>query len=148
MELILFCGLQGAGKTSFYQKRFSATHLRISMDMLRTRRRERAILSACLGCGQRCVIDNTNPTLAERAVYIEAARRHHFAVVGYYFDVPMEICLRRNSGREGKARISKVGLYSVRAKLVEPSLSEGFDKIYTVDDEGRTALMSESAGEV
>ena len=144
MQMMLFCGLQGAGKTSFYQRHFASTHLRISMDMLRTRRRERAILSACLDIGQRCVVDNTNPTLAERAVYIEAARQHHFSVVGYYFDVPIEICLARNAARQGKARISKVGLYSARARLVIPDIAEGFDEIRSVSAEGEVTLLAKA----
>jgi predicted kinase len=144
MQMMLFCGLQGAGKTSFYQRHFASTHLRISMDMLRTRRRERAILSACLDIGQRCVVDNTNPTLAERAVYIEAARQHHFRIIGYYFDVPIEICLARNAAREGKARISKVGLYSARARLVIPDIAEGFDEIRSVSAEGEVTLLAKA----
>jgi predicted kinase len=146
MQLMLFCGLQGSGKTTFYQQHFAATHLRISMDMLRTRRREKAILAACFGVGQRCVIDNTNPTVAERSVYIAAARENHFTIVGYYFDVPIETCLARNAVREGKARISKVGLYAVRAKLVPPALAEGFAQIYTVDGDGRAKLTAEAGG--
>ena len=142
MEMLLFCGLQGAGKTSFYQRHFAATHLRISMDMLRTRRREKAILSACLACGQRCVIDNTNPSAAERAVYIQAARGKHFIVTGYWFDVPLTICLERNAARKGKARISDVGLYAARAKLQPPALEEGFARLYSVDAEGVTTLLA------
>jgi len=145
MELVLFCGLQGAGKTSFYHRHFAATHLRISMDMLRTRRREKAILLACLQCGQRCVVDNTNPTAAERAVYIAAAREHHFSVAGYYFDVPVATCLTRNAARQGKARISEIGLFAARAKLVPPDLGEGFQRIFSVDQQGEIALLAEAA---
>ncbi len=145
MELILFCGLQGAGKTSFYQRHFAATHLRISMDMLRTRRREKAILHACLDTGQRCVVDNTNPSVAERAAYIAAAREQHFTVTGYYFDVPVKVCLARNAGREGKARISKVGLFAARARLVPPDIAEGFARIFSVDSEGAVTLLAEAA---
>lgn len=148
MEMLLFCGLQGAGKTSFYQRHFSTTHLRISLDMLRTRRRERAILSACLECGQRCVIDNTNPTAAERAVYIAAAREKHFAVIGYFFDVPLTVCLVRNGGRTGKARIKEAGLLAARAKLTTPDLAEGFGRIYAVNAKGEVTLIAESGDEV
>jgi predicted kinase len=146
MELLLFCGLQGAGKTTFYQRHFSTTHLRISMDMLRTRRREHAILSACLETGQRCVIDNTNPTVEERRVYIDAAREKHFAVTGYFFDVPLATCLARNAERSGKARITETGLFSVRAKLAPPAIGEGFARIYWVDAEGNAALLTEGNG--
>ncbi len=37
MEAVVFCGIQGSGKTSFYRERLLATHVRISLDLLRTR---------------------------------------------------------------------------------------------------------------
>ena len=47
MEAVIFSGLQGAGKSSFYLARFFTTHVRINLDMLKTRRRERMLLDAC-----------------------------------------------------------------------------------------------------
>ena len=32
MELVLFVGLQGAGKTSFYRRAFAETHAHVSRD--------------------------------------------------------------------------------------------------------------------
>lgn len=147
LELILFCGLQGAGKTTFYNQHLSATHLRLSLDMLRTRRRERLILAACLEGGQRCVVDNTNPTIAERAPYIAAAKAHHFAVVAYYFDVSADTCLVRNAGRSGKARVPDRGLLATRAKLQVPSCAEGFARVYRIglDADGVPAMENDDA---
>ena len=36
----MLCGVQGSGKTTLYRDRFLATHVRVSMDLLRTRARE------------------------------------------------------------------------------------------------------------
>jgi predicted kinase len=83
METVILVGLQGAGKSSFYKERFFATHLRLSLDMLKTRHRERRLLRACVETGQRFVVDNTNPSRAERQVYIRAAKPAGFRVVGY-----------------------------------------------------------------
>ena len=47
MEAILFVGIQGAGKSSFFRERFFDTHVRINLDMLRSRRREEILLNAC-----------------------------------------------------------------------------------------------------
>ncbi len=96
MEAVIFAGLQGAGKSTFYQERFFATHLCISLDMLKTRHRERRFLQTCLETRQPFVVDNTNPTRAERQVYIEAARQAGFRVIGYYFQSKIEGCKRRN----------------------------------------------------
>jgi predicted kinase len=140
MELIIFCGAQGAGKTSFYQNTFAKTHLRISMDMLKTRRRETAILNACLNCGQRCVIDNTNPTVADRARYISAAKAFHFTPIIYFFETPIEQCLIRNNSRTGKERIPERGVHATYLKLEMPMLEEGVASIYIVDAAGQARL--------
>lgn len=67
MEAILFIGIQGAGKSTFFQQRFFDTHVRINLDMLKTRYREQVFLSACILAKQSFVVDNTNIRAAERA---------------------------------------------------------------------------------
>lgn len=69
MEAVIFVGLQASGKSSFYTERFFSTHVRISLDLLRTRNRERRLLTACLETQQPFVIDNTNPSREERTKY-------------------------------------------------------------------------------
>lgn len=86
MEMLLFIGIQGAGKTTFYQQRFFNTHFRISVDLLKTRRCEGLTLTACLSAGQRFVVDNTNPIVEERAKYIQLAKKPQFRVIGYFFE--------------------------------------------------------------
>jgi hypothetical protein len=34
MEAVILTGIQAAGKSTFYQERFSGTHVRINLDML------------------------------------------------------------------------------------------------------------------
>lgn len=129
-------GAQGAGKSSFYRQRFAETHLRINLDMLRTRRRERRLVDVCLAIGQRFVVDNTNPTVEDRARYIAPARAAGFSIVGYRFDLPFEALLARNALREGKARVPEVAIKSTLKRFEEPSLSEGFDSIHRVIADG------------
>ena len=74
MEAVIFMGIQGSGKSSFFRERFFSTHVRISLDLLKTRFREQTFLDACLQTEQRFVIDNTNPTRGERQRYIAAAK--------------------------------------------------------------------------
>ena len=40
MEAIIFIGIQATGKSAFYQQRFADTHIRLNLDMLKTRRRK------------------------------------------------------------------------------------------------------------
>jgi predicted kinase len=132
MEAIIFIGLQASGKSSFYKERFFNTHVRLNLDMLRTRRRERLLLEACIAAKQRFVIDNTNPTPAERAVYISAAKTAGFRVIGYYFQTSVAECIRRNETRKGPARVPVKAITSTSRRLEIPALEEGFDMLHSV----------------
>ena len=81
MQAIIFIGIQGTGKSTFYREYFLDTHIRINLDMLKTRYREKIIFQACLESKQKLVVDNTNPTVEDRKKYIISAIEHHFQVV-------------------------------------------------------------------
>lgn len=133
MEAILFTGIPGSGKSSFYKELFFQTHVRISLDLLKTRHREKLILEACLATDMRFVIDNTNPTRAERLRYIEAAKSNpRYSVLGYYFESKVEDCLRRNTARPECERIPDAGIFSAAKRLELPSLDEGFERLFYV----------------
>jgi predicted kinase len=132
MQAVIFIGIQGSGKTTFYAERFLKTHLRISLDMLKTRNKERQFVQLCLATGQKFVIDNTNPTLIERRKYIDAAKEARFEVVGYYFHSTVQEAICRNSQRTGKEIVSVIGIRATNKKLQPPQLAEGFDALYEV----------------
>src|ERR1700704_5619309 len=132
MEAVIFVGVQGSGKSTFYRERFFETHVRISLDMLRTRHREQLLLAACLAGKQAFVIDNTNPLPADRARYISPAREAGFRVVAYFFETNLRDAIRRNSQRVGKQKIPVPAIAGTLRKLQPPALEEGFDAIYTV----------------
>jgi predicted kinase len=46
MEAVIFVGIQGTGKSTFYKERFFDTHVRINLDMLKTRHREKLLVQA------------------------------------------------------------------------------------------------------
>jgi predicted kinase len=132
MEAVIFVGVQGSGKTTFYRDRFLHTHVRLSLDLLRTRHRLRLLLDACLTTQQRFVIDNTSVLRSERAVYIAASKAAKFQVVGYYFEAELEAALKRNSQRTGKQLIPAKGVVATFRRLEPPRLEEGFDRLYRV----------------
>lgn len=136
MQLVLFCGLQGSGKSTFYHENFASTHLRLNMDIIRTRKREAALLKSCLNIGQRFVVDNVNPAQIDRERYLAPALENRFDCVAYYFDVSFEICLERNNSRTGKSKIPEVGLKSMAKLLTVPKLDEGFSVIHFVNADG------------
>jgi len=143
MEAIVFVGIQAAGKTSFYRERFFRTHVRLSLDMLRTRYREAILVRACIEAKQPFVIDNTNPTAAERARYLVPARAAAFRTVGYVFEADMAACLERNATRPILDRVPPKGIGGTRRRLEIPEVDEGFDQLFTVRIDGHNAFVVE-----
>jgi predicted kinase len=132
VEAIIFIGIQGAGKSTFYKGRFVDTHIRVNGDMLRTKYRERVLIEACLKAKQSFVVDKTNATREQRARYITEAKAADFRVVGYFFRSDFDEALKRNNLREGKGKIPAVGLLNFLKRLEKPSFEEGFDQIFYV----------------
>lgn len=143
MQLVVFIGLQAAGKSSFYRDRFFATHVRINLDMLKTRHREGLLVAACLEAGQPFVVDNTNVSRSERKVYMEAARARGYACVGYYFRSLVEECRGRNRGRIGE--VPDRAILGMAGRLERPSVAEGFDELHYVRVGPRTGEFEVSA---
>ncbi len=139
MQAVLFIGIQGSGKSEFCKQRFYATHIRLNLDMLRTRHRETLLLDACIAAKQPFVVDNTNPAKADRARYIPKAKEAGFQIAGYYFRSTVGECMRRNEARMGKERAPRPALLGTYKKLELPSVNEGFDELFyvSIDEDGR-----------
>jgi hypothetical protein len=131
-EAVVFSGVQAAGKSTFYRERFFETHVRINMDMLKTRRRESLLLEACILGKQPFVVDNTNPLAADRARYVRPARDAGFLVTGYFFRTTTREAIARNRQRTDKPAIPVPGLLGTWKRLEEPRWAEGFDALFTV----------------
>jgi predicted kinase len=130
-KAILFIGLQASGKSTFYQRKMSE-YIHINLDTLHTRNKEKQLLEECLRNGNSFVVDNTNPTAAEREKYIHAAKAHGFFVEGYYFQSILADCILRNRNREGKACVPDKAIAGTSNRLELPDLEEGFDRLYFV----------------
>jgi predicted kinase len=136
MELALFVGLQGAGKSTLYQACFATTHAYVSKDRFRhnrdRNRRQAQLVTEALSAGRSVVVDNTNPTVADRAPLIALGRTHGARVAAYYVRSSVAESLARNRGRAGRARVPDVAIYATNKKLEPPSYDEGFDAVYDV----------------
>lgn len=146
-ELVVFMGLQGSGKSSFYRARFAESHDLVSKDRFSNKRnpgrRQRQLIQEALAAGRSVVVDNTNATVQDRAELIVLAHAFGATVVGYYFESRLADCLERNRQREGKARVPDIALYANRKRLCRPTLAEGFDRLYHVRllGEGRFEVL-------
>jgi len=135
-ELVVMTGLQGSGKSTWVAGQLPGTHAVVSKDHWpRARRREarqQRVIAELLASGRSVVVDNTNPSVAERAPLIAAAREGGVSVRCVWLDTPPELCLERNEPRQGPARVPLVGLYATSGRFVRPSVAEGFDRIDVV----------------
>ncbi|GEM45844.1 hypothetical protein DC3_14790 [Deinococcus cellulosilyticus NBRC 106333 = KACC 11606] len=138
----MLIGLQASGKTSFYQQRFAATHLHLSKDLWKHNRqfKQQKQLREALEKGQSVVIDNTNPTVQDRAGILQQARNAGASTTGYYFQSKLETCLERNRKRERV--VPEVGVRATSSKLQLPSLQEGFDRLFYVQLQAGTFIVS------
>lgn len=136
-ECVIFVGLPGAGKSSFYRERFATTHRHISKDLWpnRTGRevRQEKVIDQSLSTGASIVVDNTNPAVADRAAIINAARRYHASIIGYFFDVTTRVAVARNAERSGRARVANVAIFTTAKRLEPPRYAEGFKQLFRVE---------------
>ena len=133
LELIIFVGLQAAGKSTYYRNHLAATHVHVSKDLMKYARSRDAtqqrMIDEALAAGRSVVVDNTNPTPDVRAPLIAQGRRHGARVVAYFFETAVKDAVVRNRRREGKARVPDVAIFVSAKKLKPPTLEEGFDEV-------------------
>lgn len=136
MQLIIFIGLQASGKSTFFRTHFADTHEHISKDLMRNNKnrtlRQMQLMEAAFQAGRSVVVDNTNPTIEERAALIHQGQAYNAQIIGYYFASKVSDCLKRNQQRSGKARVPNVGIYATAKNLVRPSYEEGFHELFYV----------------
>ena len=137
----ILMGLQGSGKSTFYKTHLSDGFVRVNLDTLKTRCRERLLIQDCMAQGNCYAIDNTNTTRAERARYILPAREGGYRVVGYFMESKIKDCMQRNALRDGDARVPEKAIAATSNKLELPSYEEGFDELYFVKNDGATMTV-------
>ena len=135
MEMILFVGLPGSGKSTFYKNYYFNTHLRISNDLLKTKNRTQKLLDFCRETNMSFVIDNTCTTKDVRKRYLDYCKsiRAPIKKVCIFFDTSIETCIERNNCRVGKECIPKKAIMMKAKELERPSLEEGFDELIVID---------------
>ena len=136
LACVILVGLPAAGKSTLYRDRYAGTHLHISKDLwpnaTKREARQQRLLDEALAAGQSVVIDNTNPTIAERGPLITIARLYRATVIGYFFDATTRAAVARNANRSGREKVPNVAIFTVAKRLEPPTLAEGFDYLFRV----------------
>lgn len=134
-KAIIMMGIQASGKSSFCKNQLSEGYVRINLDELNTRNKEKLQFDECIGNGKSIVIDNTNPTKADRQRYIPALKEAGYVIAGYFMQSRVADCIERNEMREGREKVPSTAIAATSNKLELPDYSEGFDELYYVQIE-------------
>jgi len=138
-ELVIFVGLPGAGKSTYYAAHFAQTHMQVSKDLMPNARRrddkQTLAIGKALEEGKNVVIDNTNPSSDIRAPLIALGKRHNARIIACYFECSVRAAIVRNRQRQGKGRVPDVAIFTTQKKLQPPVAEEGFDEVRVIDCE-------------
>ena len=84
-------------------------------------------------------VDATNLSPHERRQWIKMAKSFGYEVQAVFFDVPLAVCLERNSKRD--RQVTDEVMHKMAERLRPPSFKEGFDKITVVRVKGADAAQ-------
>jgi predicted kinase len=147
--LIVLCGPAGSGKTTWAAKHFLPTQI-VSSDECRALVFDdpanqnvsphafdlvHFIIEKRLTLGRLTVADATNLEREHRGELIKIATRFFFNTAAIVFDVPVEVCLERNAGRDRK--IPREALTNQHALLKSTLMTfdtEGFNYVHVLDE--------------
>jgi predicted kinase len=145
--VVLTIGLPGSGKTTWYKRRGVSP---LSSEMLRsilfddiTDQRYQGLVFSTLRSLLRArliakmpwnYVDATNLSPHERRQWIKMAKSFGYEVQAVFFDVPLAVCLERNSKRD--RQVTDEVMHKMAERLKPPAFKEGFDKITVVRVKG------------
>jgi predicted kinase len=141
--VVLAIGMPGSGKTTWFRRRgvtpLSSDLLRnILFDDVEEQRYQGLVFSTLRSLLRARLIarmpwnyvDATNLSIHERRQWIKMAKSFGYEVQAVFFDVPLEVCLERNSKRDRS--VSEDVMRKMAEKLKPPVFEEGFEKITVV----------------
>ncbi|MGH9598835.1 MAG: AAA family ATPase [Terracidiphilus sp.] len=141
--VMLAIGLPGSGKTTWFGRKGVSP---LSSDLLRgilfddvEEQRYQGLVFSTLRSMLRArliarmpwnYVDATNLSIHERRQWIKMAKSFGYEVQAVFFDVPLDVCLERNSKRDRS--VSDDAMRKMAEKLKPPAFEEGFEKITVV----------------
>ena len=141
--VVLAIGLPGSGKTTWFRRRgvtpLSSDLLRnILFDDVEEQRYQGLVFSTLRSLLKARLIahmpwnyvDATNLSIHERSQWIRMAKSFGYEVQAVFFDVPLDVCLERNSKRDRS--VSGDVMRKMAERLKPPVFDEGFAKITVV----------------
>ena len=88
-------------------------------------------------------VDATNLSPHERRQWIKMAKSFGYEVQAVFFDVPLAVCMERNSKRD--RQVTDDVMQKMAERLRPPTFKEGFDKITVVRVKGAPGTTPEAS---
>ncbi|KAK5110111.1 hypothetical protein LTR62_006245 [Meristemomyces frigidus] len=143
VELVLFCGSPGAGKSTFYWRHMQPLgYERVNQDILKSRDKCIKVATQLLEGRRPVVVDNTNADIETRAAWVGLARKMKVPIRLVYFTASAKLCEHNDAVRaltgdlmnpEKRTMLPKMAFTGFIARHREPQTSEGFEDITKVD---------------
>ncbi len=158
LDIVVVCGLPGAGKSHFSKAYFEKTNRqRVSRSEIRrflyemthfgaawqtelfkeeseflVKHTERKILEQLLQEKQKVLIDNTSVTVDSRKRYLELARTLKKSIGALFIHNPVQVCLKRN--KQNKFGVPDIVISNLSTHIELPSTKEGFKEVMIIKD--------------
>ncbi|KAJ3204241.1 hypothetical protein HK099_001225 [Clydaea vesicula] len=137
LELVIFTGFPGSGKSNFFKKYFeSRGYFHCNQDELKSKSKCLQECKRVLSLKQSCVVDNTNPEESTRKQYISIAKVLDIPVRCFYFNSSMELSQHNNIFRSinlNTPRVPTMVYHVFKNKFKEPTLDEGYQEIKVIN---------------
>ncbi len=139
-KIVITVGLPGSGKSTYLARQKVNA---ISSDEIRRLLADdptdqsihakvfatiRYLIRQRIAVGRRITyVDATHLTRWERRPYVQLARRYGSKLEALYFNVPIEICIKRNKKRDRK--VPEEAIRKMANRLQPPTKKEGFSRV-------------------
>jgi len=142
LDIVMFCGSPGSGKSTFYWKQLKPIgYERVNQDLLKSRQKCLKVAKDLLSAGTSVAIDNTNAGPETRAYWTQLANEMKVPIRCVYFTAPLGLCKHNDAVRasnpnlnpESRTILPTIAFHDFARRFREPQLSEGFEDIIRVD---------------
>ncbi|KAF1960144.1 PNK3P-domain-containing protein [Byssothecium circinans] len=146
LEIVLFVGSPGAGKSSFYRRHLQPLgYGRVNQDILKSRDKCLKAAATLLEEKTSVVVDNTNADEATRADWTALAKKMNVPVRCILFTAPAKLCehndivralnIGEDTNPEHRLLLPKTAFLGFAKRYSEPDVSEGFQDVVKVNFE-------------
>ncbi len=132
-EMVILVGSPASGKSTLANKFIEMGYEHVSRDILGTMPKCVNLSKSSLTNMKSVIIDNTNPKVKDRAIFIELAKSLGISVRCIWVNVTKELVFHLNSARvimqPERKQLPGVVIHTYYKNSENPTLDEGFDRI-------------------